>query len=143
MKKFLKSILTLSLVLAICFAFAGCKIVRAEGTWVCNKMTGTLSYTQEKADLLQLGGNMTIVLGEDGSMTIKGNIPTHNPDSVDESGTWELDGTTITLKGENTRTIEWNNNKLIYTIEQPVAPGSDEITATRTFVLEFVPEAKD
>ena len=39
MKKFVKSILALTLVLAISFAFAGCKIVIIEGKWTATEMT--------------------------------------------------------------------------------------------------------
>ena len=151
MKKFLKSVLTLGLVLAITFAFAGCKIVQADGTWVCNKMKATVSYTNATVDLMQWGGEIELTLDEDGSMQIAGYIPAVTPYSdvmyvFADNGTWKLDGTTITLNGGEQRKLEWNNNKIIYTVEQ-ILNDPDENTegdeAKITIVCELVPVAED
>ena len=147
MKKLFKTVLALTMVLAICFAFAGCKVVVAEGEWQCNKMRATFSYVDAEVDLLQFGGNMTIVLNDDNTMTIKGHIPAALPfdgyfANIDDSGKWSLDGDVITLDGANDYNLTWDNNKLIYTFDKQYADPDKMVggkAATVTFTLEFIP----
>lgn len=147
MKKLFKTVLALTMVLAICFAFAGCKVVVAEGEWQCSKMRATFSYVDAEVDLLQFGGNMTIVLNDDNTMTIKGHIPAALPfdgyfANIDDSGKWSLDGDVITLDGANDYNITWDNNKLIYTFDKQYADPDQMVggkAATVTFTLEFIP----
>ena len=147
MKKLLKSVLALTLVLAITFAFAGCKVVRAEGSWTCNKMRATASYADVEVDLLQFGGNMQIVLNDDETMSVKGYIPSAAfiggfGEVIEDSGKWSLDGDVITLDGAEKYTLTWDNNKLIYTFDVVYSNPADMVggkAATVTYTLEFVP----
>ena len=150
MKKLLKSVLALTLVLAITFAFAGCKIVMVEGEWTCNKMRSTVSYAKTEVDLLQLGGNLELVLNEDGTMSFEGYIPPSMPfaghsKNIKESGNWSLDGEIVKLDGKNDYELTWDNNKLIYTIEVELIDPDvtvDGNGAKLTIVCEFIPKVE-
>ena len=151
MKKLLKSVLALTLVLAITFAFAGCKVVMADGEWTCNKMRATVSYADIEVDLLQFGGNMEIVLNDDDTMTIKGYIPSAAylvgySDVIDDSGKWSLDGDVITLDGAKDYQLTWDNNKLIYTFDKVYGKPDNMVggkAATVTYTLEFIPKTAE
>ena len=146
MKKLLKSVLALTLVLAITFAFVGCKVVKADGEWTCNKMRAAVSYTNAEVDLLQFGGNIELVLNENETMTIKGFIPPAYPFAdyyaeIDDSGKWSLDGETVTLDGKDDYTLTWENGKLVYTITKVMFDPDEDVDgdeATVTITCEFV-----
>ena len=150
MKKMLKSLLAVVLVVAICFAFAGCKIVVVDGEWTCNKMRATVSYTNAEVDLLQFGGNLELVLNDDESMTIKGFIPPAYPfdgyyANINDSGKWSLDGETVTLDGTDKYTLTWDNNKLVLEITKEYADPAEMVggkAATLTIRCEFVPKTE-
>lgn len=81
MKKFVKSILALTLVLAISFAFAGCKIVILEGKWTAteytvekyvyadDEQTKIVSYTTEYP--LEIGAQISFEIKDGGTCVIQ------------------------------------------------------------------------
>ena len=79
MKKLLKTMLALTLVLAMSFAFAGCKIVIIEGNWTATEMT-VENYlyvddsqekvvSQMKVDLIAAGVDFDVQIKEDGKFS--------------------------------------------------------------------------
>ena len=132
MKKFVKSVLALTLVLAISFAFAGCKIVILEGKWTATEMTVEnyiyVDDSQEKAivetkvDLVNAGAQFVVDIKEDG----KGHVNFSFPEiegflgvemSFDQDITWEnKDGVVVVDMGEGNKLELENNNtgKLVY-----------------------------
>ena len=143
MKKFVKSVLALTLVLAITFAFAGCKIVMPEGKWVCSKMKATFSHNDTTVDLVQLGGEMQLDINEDGTFEFAGFVPAALPyttytEVVADSGSWSVDKTTVVLDGTKNYEIGWAIGKLTYTTQQQISPDG----ATVTIVCEMVLSAE-
>jgi len=149
MKKLFRSIVVLALIFSTVFAFAGCKIINVEGTWMCNKMTKTTSYSNTTTDLMQYGSKMTLVLNEDGSMQVDLYAPLSGimGEGFVDQGEWTLDGTTVKLDGNIDRELEWKNDKLILVIRvvhMYLPDENGELTiegATEIITIELVKEA--
>ena len=132
MKKFVKSILALTLVLAISFAFAGCKIVIIEGKWTATEMTVEqyiyADDTQEKtivetkANLLNAGAQFVVEIKEGGTGHASFLLPETEgflgfEMEFDKDITWiEKDGKVVVDMGDGD-TLELENNntgKLVF-----------------------------
>ena len=144
MKKFVKSILALTLVLAITFAFVGCKIVILEGKWTATEMTiEAYVYADEsqekvvmetKVDLVNAGAKFVVEVKEDGKGHVvfslpedTGFVPVEN--NLDKDITWsEKDGNITINFGDETLELENNNTgKLVF---QQTEESPDKMTKT-------------
>ena len=132
MKKFVKSILALTLVLAISFAFAGCKIVIIEGKWTATEMTVEqyiyADDTQEKtivetkANMINAGAQFVVEIKEGGTGHASFLLPETEgflgfEMEFDQDITWtEKDGKVVVDMGDGD-TLELENNntgKLVF-----------------------------
>ena len=132
MKKFVKSILAFTLVLAISFAFAGCKIVIIEGKWTATEMTVEqyiyADDTQEKtivetkANMINAGAQFVVEIKEGGTGHVSFLLPETEgflgfEMEFDQDITWtEKDGKVVVDMGDGD-TLELENNntgKLVF-----------------------------
>lgn len=151
MKKFVKSILALTLVLAISFAFAGCKIVILEGKWTATEMTvETYVYaddSQEKAiaetkvNLINAGAQFVVDIKENGKGHASLSVPgvdgfLSEEMNFDQDVTWSEKDGVVTVDFGNGEKLELENNntgKLVYQLTQEGEDKTTKIVVKMTF----------
>lgn len=151
MKKFVKAVLALSLVLAISFAFAGCKIIITEGKWTATEMTvETYVYadaSQEKIisetniNLINAGAQFVIDIKEKGKGHASFSVPGVDgffgeEMNFDQDVTWsEKDGIIVVDFGDGDKLELENNNtgKLVYQLTQESEDKTQKMVVKITF----------